>query len=199
MKRKMISRILPVILIAAMLFSSNAYAANNAAARAASYQSKDVAIGSSNDVLMVGEIQPTIMSVTMPTYVPFNMARSIQGDNKVISPRITIKNNSSVPVALDVVYTAVDLSKLEGTTWSDGPNVGEKQIAVGFQAESMANQMPTSLDGTKWLRANSSDTINITSISALDSSIMYVVGTLGVAVPENAFTVTPTFVVRQAQ
>ena len=63
----------------------------------------------------------------------------------------------------------------------------------------MANQMPTSLDGTKWLRANSSDTINITSISALDSSIMYVVGTLGVAVPENAFTVTPTFVVRQAQ
>lgn len=41
MKRKMISRILPVILIAAMLFSSNAYAANTAAARAASYQSKD--------------------------------------------------------------------------------------------------------------------------------------------------------------
>ena len=41
--------------------------------------------------------------------------------------------------------------------------------------------------------------VNIISLSAYDSSAIYVVGTLGSAVPENeSFTVTPTFVVREA-
>ena len=190
MRKKFIARLLAILLIAALSMTS---------AYAISYQSTDVPIGSSNQVMMVGEIQPSIMSVTMPTYVPFNIARSVQGANKVISPRITVKNNSSVPVALDVVYTTVDLSKLRGTTWSNDGNVGYNQIAIGFQTETSTDQMPTTLTGTKWLRANQYQNLNITSMGAFNSSVMYVVGTLGSYVPENStFMVTPTFVVRQA-
>ncbi len=200
MKRKLFVVILLVMLATALLLTS-AYAAEaeGIAAFAASYQSADIPIGSSNQVLMVGEIEPAIMSVTMPTYVPFHMGRSIQGENKVISPRITVSNRSSVPVSLDVVYTAVDLSKLDGATWSNGPDVGPNQIAIGFQPETLSDQMPVSLGGTNWLWANSSQDIHITSLGAYDSTVMYVVGTLGSAVPENqTFSVTPTFVVRQA-
>ena len=174
------------------LFVTNAEASNG-------YQSGDIPIGSSNEVLMVGTIVPSIMSVTMPTYVPFHVSRTVEGDNKVISPRITMTNNSSVPVSLDVVYTAVDLSNLQGTSWAEGPNVGENQIAIGFQKETQANQMPTTLDQTIWLRANTQESISVMSLGAYGSDTMYVVGALGNAVPENnTFSVIPTFVVRQA-
>ncbi len=192
MKRKLFSRVIPALLTVAMLLTS---------AYATSYQSTDVAIGSSNQVTMVGEIAPTIMSVTMPSYVPFNIARSIEGENKVVSPRITMVNKSSVPVTLDVVYTSVDLSRLQGTSWSNnGQSISDNQIAIGFQLETIANQAPTSLAGTKWLQANVEQKLNITSMGAFGSSTMYVVGALGNAVPENTtFTVTPTFVVSLVQ
>ena len=199
-KKKIVLGILPALLIAA-LFMTNAYAddSDGIAAYAATYQDEDIPIGSSSQVMMVGEVEPTIMSVTMPTYVPFHIGRSVQGDNKVISPRITVTNHSSIPVSLDVVYTAIDLSKLPGTTWCPGPDVGENQVAVGFQMETFANQTPTSLEGTKWLLENAAQDINVMSLGAYDSSVMYVVGTLGSAVPENtSFSVIPTFVVRPA-
>ena len=158
MKRKLFSRVIPALLTVAMLLTS---------AYATSYQSTDVAIGSSNQVTMVGEIAPTIMSVTMPSYVPFNIARSIEGENKVVSPRITMVNKSSVPVTLDVVYTSVDLSRLQGTSWSNnGQSISDNQIAIGFQLETIANQAPTSLAGTKWLQANVEQKLNITSMGA---------------------------------
>ncbi|MCI9551352.1 MAG: hypothetical protein HFF25_07360 [Oscillospiraceae bacterium] len=62
MKRKL-SALLAAVL-AAGLFVSAAYASSG-------YQSGDVPIGSSNEVLMVGTVVPSVMSVTMPTYVPF--------------------------------------------------------------------------------------------------------------------------------
>ena len=199
MKKSIITRVLPIILVLAV-FMTSAFAVNtDLAAFTGSYQSTDVPIGSSNQVTMVGEVQPTIMSVTMPTYVPFDISRSVQGDNKVVSPRITITNNSSVPVSVDVTYTAVDLSKLPGTTWSDSGSVEGNQIAIGFQAETASEQMPTTLSGTRWLVANNAQNTTIASMGALESASVYVVGTLGNAVPENnSFTVTPTFVVRQA-
>ena len=103
MKRKL-SVILAAIM-AVSLFVTAAYASNG-------YQSGDVPIGSSNEVLMVGTVVPSVMSVTIPSYVPFHVSRAIEGDNKVISPRITVTNNSSVPVSMEVAYTSVDLSKL---------------------------------------------------------------------------------------
>ena len=190
MKRK-----LSVFLAAAMavsLLATAAYASSN-------YQSGDVPIGSSNEVLMVGTVVPSVMSVTMPTYVPFHVSRTIEGDNKVISPRITMISHSGVPVSVDVVYTNVNLSNLQGTTWGSDRYVSDNQIAIGFQAETLANQMPASLDQTKWLLANTYQYLNIASLNAYGSSSIYVVGTLGSAVPEDSsFTVTPTFVVSRA-
>ena len=191
MKRKLFSAIL-VVALSLSLFATAAYASNG-------YQSGDVPIGSSNEVLMVGTVMPSVMSVTMPTYVPFHVSRTIEGDNKVISPRITMTNNSSVPVNLDVVYTSVDLSKLPGTSWAIGPTVAANEIAIGFQPETLFHQMPTTLGRTTWLQANIQDNLSVLSLNAYGSSSMYVVGTLGDDVPENnSFSVIPTFVVRQA-
>lgn len=191
MKQRLFCAFLAVML-AAGLFVTAAYASNG-------YQSSDIPIGTSNDVLMVGTVVPSVMSVTMPTYVPFHVSRTIEADNKVISPRITVTNNSSVPVSLDVIYTAVDLSKLPGAVWGIGPNVNANEIAIGFQSETLINQMPTTLGQTTWLQANTQQSINVMSLNAYGSGTMYVVGTLGAAVPENnTFSVIPTFVVRQA-
>ena len=191
MKYKISCAFLAMILVIGLVATS-AYAVDN-------YQSSDVPIGSSNEVLMVGTVVPSVMSVTMPTYVPFHVSRTIEGDNKVISPRITVTNNSSVPVSLDVVYTSVDLSKLQGAVWGTGPNVAPNEIAIGFQPEMLANQMPTTLGRTTWLQANIQDNLSVLSLNAYGSSSMYVVGTLGDDVPENnSFSVIPTFVVRQA-
>ena len=190
MKRKL--SVFLAAVMAVSLLATAAYASSN-------YQSGDVPIGSSNEVLMVGTVVPSVMSVTMPTYVPFHVSRTIEGDNKVISPRITVTNNSSVPVALDVTYTSVDLSKLPGAAWGIGPNVASNEIAMGFQPETLANQMPTTFNRTTWLQANTQQNINVMSLNAYGNSTMYVVGTLGDAVPENnSFSVIPTFVVRQA-
>ncbi len=190
MKRKL--SIILAVAMAASLFVTAAYASS-------SYQSGDVPIGSSNEVLMVGTVVPSVMSVTMPTYVPFHVSRTIKGDNKVISPRITVTNNSSVPVNLDVSYTSVDLSKLPGAAWGIGPNVAPNEIAIGFQQETLVNQMPTTFNQTSWLLANTEQNVNVMSLNAYGSNTMYVVGTLGEAVPENnSFSVIPTFVVRQA-
>ncbi len=192
MKRKLFSAIL-VVALSLSLFATAAYASNG-------YQSGDVPIGSSNEVLMVGTVMPSVMSVTMPTYVPFHVSRTIEGDNKVISPRITMTNNSSVPVNLDVVYTSVDLSKLPGTSWAIGPTVAANEIAIGFQPETLFDQMPTTLAQTVWLQANTQQNTTVMSLEAYGNGTMYVVGALGAGVPENStFSVIPTFVVRQAQ
>ena len=191
MKQKRFFSFLAVVL-AAVLFAANAFAAG-------SYQDKDLPLGSSSEVLMVGEIEPTVMSVTVPSYVPFHISRSVEGENKVISPRVTVTSHSGVSVNIDVAYTTVNLSGLKGTTWSDGQNVGENQIAIGFQPEILANQLPTTLSQTKWLQANAPQYLTLTSRNPYGSSTLYVVGTLGAAVPEDSsFTVTPIFVVSKA-
>lgn len=195
MKKKLLAG-----LATALLLTSISAAAASVQSRDLPIGSSNIPIGASNEIEMVGMIEPTIMSVTMPTYVPFHISRAVEGENKVISPRITITNNSSVPVQLEVVGTRVDLSKLQGTTWSSGLYVGANQIAVGFQQETITNQSPSSLKNSKWLLANSQQSIDIMSLNAYDSAAMYVVGALGDAVPENnTFSVVPNFVVKQAK
>ena len=191
MKQKQFLSFLAVVL-GAVLFSPRAWAAG-------SYQETDLPLGASREVLMGGEIEPTLMSVTIPSYVPFHISRSVEGDNKVISPRVVITSHSGVPVNIDVAYTTVNLNGLKGTTWSDSQYVGENQVAIGFQPETLSNQLPTTLDQTKWLQANSPQYLNLTSLNPYGTSTLYVVGTLGAAVPEDSsFTVTPIFVVSKA-
>lgn len=156
-------------------------------------RTQDIPVGSSSEMEMVGTIEPTIMSVTMPSFVPFDISNSITGQNKVLSPQIKIANNSNVPVQVDVIYTSVDMSNMKNTTWSDNGTVSDNQIAIGFKKDTTE---PTSLINTRWLAANKDQNTNIMVLDANQTDTMYVVGTLGALVSENGtFNVTPTLVV----
>lgn len=169
----------------------------SAAEATAASATQDVPIGGSNyQMEMIGKIEPTIMSVTMPSFVPFHISNSMTGQNKVLSPRIEVRNNSTVPVKIDVIYTTVDLTKMKGTTWSDNGTVKDNQIAIGFKKEEVPNTMPEDLSHAQWLVANKDQDTNVLILDANEKNAMYVVGTLGSKVSENnTFSVIPTFVV----
>jgi len=187
MKKKFV--LLQLAISASLLFSTVAHAADITSTR-------DIPVGGSGQMEMVGTIEPTILSVTMPSFVPFNISNSVSTQNKVISPRINVKNNSSVPVQVDVAYTKVDLSKMKNTTWSDTGAVSPTQIAIGLKKEVVENEMPTDLSQARWLQANKKQDMNVMILDANQEGAMYVVGTLGQQVSESAtFNVTPTFVV----
>lgn len=185
MKKKTI--FLQLALAASLMVS----AITNAAA-----PTKDIPVGGSGQMEMIGTIEPNILSVTMPSYVPFNISNGIETQNKVISPRIVVQNNSNIPVRIDVAYTSVDLKNLHNVTWSDTGTVNPNQIAIGLKEEGAANKMPEDLQNAKWLPANKKSNINVMDLDAKKAGAMYVVGSIGYQVTDNAtFSVTPTFVV----
>lgn len=164
---------------------------------------KDIPIGSSGEygatVEMIGVIQPTIMSVTMPSVVPFNISNSVKNENKVISPRINVVNNSNIPVEIDVTYASVDLSKISNAYWSDNGFVGSNEIAIGLKEETELNKMPENLDGTNWIKGNKSQHTKVLTLNSNGENAMYVVGRLGSNISESStFSVIPTFVARKA-
>ena len=184
--------LLSVSLLTCLLFSTIAYASETT-------PTKDIPVGGSGQVEMVGVVEPTILSVTMPSFVPFSIGNSLQTPNKVISPRIKMKNNSNIPVQIDVVYTNVDLRNLPNVSWCDTGVVNPNQIAIGLKQEETLNQMPEDLSNAIWLQANRSQNLHILKLAAVQEDAVYVVGTLGMDVSENAtFNVTPTFVVKRA-
>ncbi len=187
MKKKTL--FLQLALAASLLFSTVSYAA-------APETSRDIPVGGSGQMEMIGTIEPTILSVTMPTFVPFNISNSLTTQNKVISPRIRMKNNSNIPVRVDVAYTKVDLSKLNHVEWSNTGTVNDNQIAIGLKQEETKDEMPTSLAQARWLKANVSQDMNVLILNANQEDALYVVGTLGQNVSDSGtFNVTPTFVV----
>lgn len=187
MKKKSI--LLTFALTVSLIFSTAAYASSTTA-------TKDIPIGGSGEMEMVGSIEPTVLSVTMPSVVPFNISNSLTTENKVISPRIKMKNNSSIPVSIAVSYTKVDISKLKNTTWCNDANVGPRQIAIGLEKEEVKDEMPTGLAQAKWLRANQWQNMKVLSLGANQEDALYVVGAMGQDVVENTtFSVTPTFIV----
>lgn len=179
--------------LAATLFVS---ALSTTAHAADATTTRDIPVGGSGQIEMVGTIEPTILSVTMPTFVPFNISNSISTQNKVISPRINVKNNSNVPVQIDVVRTDINISNLRNTTWSSNGSVGSNQIAIGLKQEETKDEMPTTLSNARWLKQYQSSPMNVMILNSNQEGAMYVVGTLGENVSESAtFNVTPTFVV----
>ncbi len=187
MKKK--SLCLQLALAATLMFSTVASAAEITSTR-------DIPVGGSGQMEMVGTIEPTILSVTMPTFVPFNLSSSLSTQNKVISPRINVKNNSNVPVQVDVAYTKVDMDKMPNVGWSDTGAVGPNDIAIGLKQEGADGEMPTDLSQARWLKKNEAQDMNVLILDANQEGAMYVVGTLGQDVSESAtFNVTPTFVV----
>ncbi len=184
MKKKLL--FLQLILSAALLFPTVSYATST----------KDIPVGGSGQMEMMGTVEPSILSVTMPTFVPFNISNSLSTQNKVISPRINMKNNSNIPVRIDVTYTKVDLSKLNNVEWSNTGTVSKNQIAIGLKEEETSNEMPTDLSRARWLKANQKQDMNVLILNANQEGALYVVGTLGQEVSDTGtFNVTPTFVV----
>lgn len=194
--KKRFSFLLTTIAAFALAFPAMSFAADISKTS----KTQDIPIGSSGEssaiIEMIGTIEPTIMSVTMPTFVPFHISNSISGQNKVLSPRIEMTNNSTVPVKINVTYAQVDLSELENTTWSDNGTVKDNQIAIGFKEETTFNEQPTDLNLAKWLSANKSQNSNILILDSNQKGAVYVVGTLGTKVSENStFSVIPTLIV----
>ncbi len=186
MKKKTL--FLQFALAASLLFSTAAYAAEKASVR-------DIPIGGSGQMQMVGTIEPTLLSVTMPTFVPFDISNSLSTQNKVVSPKINVKNNSNVPVQVDVAYANVDISNLKNTTCSDDGIVKANQIAIGLKEED-GDKLPEDLSHVRWLQANKEQNTNVLILDGNQNGTLYVVGTLGEKVSESGtFNVTPTFVV----
>lgn len=184
MKIKLKSALLTLTLVAAMACQS--FAADV----------KDIAIGTSNEIEMLGTIEPTIISVTMPASIPFHMSNSVTAENKVVSPRIPIVNNSTVAVKVNIIYTKVDLSSMKNTVWSDTGAVADNEISIGFKKETELNKLPSNLSQAKWLSANKAQNLELISLNATETGIMYVVGAMGSKIDENAsFSVIPTLVV----
>lgn len=184
---------LSLVITLALILSLSAAVISGAAEKT---ETRNLPVGASSSMTMVGTIEPTILSVTMPTYVPFTISNNIAAPNKVLSPRINVINNSKIPVQIDVDHTWVDLSGLNNTTWSDTGVVTDNQISIGFKKETTPNLAPVDLTDAKWLSANSSQSVNVLTLNPLSDGNMYVVGTMGILVSENSsFRVTPTFVV----
>lgn len=154
----------------------------------------DITIGESGtDIILEGNVDSSIISVTMPSYIPFTFRKEMEGQNKVLSPQIRLINNTNLPTSVYVNNNRVDLSHLSGAIWTTGANVNQNELSVGFK---QSDTMPTSLTGAKWLAEGYQNT-DISSLSGKGEDKLYVVGVLGSAVPENrVFTVTPTLVVR---
>lgn len=184
---------LSLVITLALILSLSAAVISGAAEKT---ETRNLPVGASSSMTMVGTIEPTILSVTMPTYVPFTISNNIAAPNKVLSPRINVINNSKIPVQIDVDHTWVDLNGLNNTTWSDTGVVTDNQISIGFKKETTPNLAPVDLTDAKWLSANSSQSVNVLTLNPLSDGNMYVVGTMGILVSENSsFRVTPTFVV----
>lgn len=159
----------------------------------------DIALEGGKSIDLVGTVQPTIISVTMPAYIPFDMNYNLSTQNKVISPTIDVTNHSTVAVDISVGRTSVNLTGMRNARWSDsGTVVGDNQIAVGFmESDSMPSTLP---DTVKWLRNGVNNTPLLTNLATNDVGRLFVVGNIGKdAGSEGTFTVTPTLLVEVAK
>lgn len=156
----------------------------------------EITTGGGKQIQLVGHVSPTIISVTMPSRIPFDISAGVTRQNQVVSPEITIENHSAVPVNILVDHTEVDTSKLNGEVeWKTQADVGEKGLAVGLKK---STKEPSTLDNAKWL-ANGEQNLELLNLGANAKDTLFVVGAIGPSVPQDGtFTVTPTLVVKKA-
>ncbi len=187
-------KVLSFLLTVAMVFAcSQAVFADARAYR----DSGDIVIETSGgkEIELVGHVEPTIISVVMPSYIPFDISKSQPAENKVVSPEIKVTNNSNVAVTIYVDNARVDLSNLQGTSWNNNGMVAENQVAVGLTE---AAAQPENLMGARWLAQGQQNT-ELLRLIPQQNGKMFIVGAIGSQVPENqVFSVVPTLVVKQA-
>lgn len=146
------------------------------------------------------EIMPSVMTVTMPTSINFDISKNIQGENKAIAPIIKFKNNSNLEVTISVVRTDVYIAGLEGATWSDNgvfDITTENKVAVGLRTKTSPDlPRPTSFDGAYWLK-HGVNSYNLLSLAPGEMGYCDIVGKIGINVIENrAFTAVPILVAK---
>ena len=178
--------------IALLAVPTAAFAADTPTGSSTGMSGVVIELDNPQDVQLHGEVEPTIISVTAPSYIPFSMSRSLSRENKAVSPRIAVENHSAVPVEVYVADTRIDLGALGGASWSADGNVGEKQVAVGLKE---ASAEPQSLAGAQWLREGKQETL-LSTLQPESASSLFVVGALGTGIPESrGFTVVATLMV----
>lgn len=148
-----------------------------------------------NDVELRGNIVPTILSVTMPSFIPFDLSKTLPTENKVVSPRIEVRNNSAAPVVIYVDNTKIDLRAIPGAFWQTNRYTYNKGIAIGFTEHYASSTLD---DGVvKWLQDGKQHT-ELTRVYPNSANALYVAGSLGNLVPETGtFSVVATLVARQ--
>ncbi len=156
---------------------------------------------SGKPIEMVGTIEPTILSVTMPSSIYFDMSKSFTGDNKVLSPQIRVVNNSNIKLSVSIDSAVVDISGLPNTQWSDDGMVmsNENKIAIGFQNVTAVEARPTTIGNATWI-SNGINNKKVMDIMPSKTGYAYAVGKMGDAVPEDSnatFSVVPIFVVHK--
>lgn len=196
--KKCFSLSLAICMLLVMAMCPATYAAGNRAYDSDVYDSSggiEITTDSGKQIRLVGHVSPTIISVTMPSRIPFDISAGVSRENQVVSPKITVENHSAVPVNVSVDYTEVDISKLGGTVeWKMQADVGDNGLAVGF---ARSETEPVNLNGAMWL-ADGEQNLKLLDLSANGQGTLFVVGAIGNAVPPNeTFTVTPTLMVRK--
>lgn len=195
--KKSLSLFLAVCMLLVVCLSSTAFALPTAYSDSNIDDGVNIAIQGGKSIELVGTVQPTIISVTMPAYIPFDMNYSLSTVNKVISPAIDVTNHSTVPVDISVGKTSVDLSKMPNASWSDnGNSILSDQIAVGLVE---SRTQPQDFSGAKWLKNGTNNTPLLTNLAANAVGRLYIVGNIGSeAGSTGTFTVTPTLIVALA-
>lgn len=165
------------------------------AANADSYKDSGVTIVDSDgtQIEMAGQVKQTILSVTMPSYIPFEVSKNISSENKAVSPKIEITNNSEVPIKVYVSNVDCDFSQLPYCCLRDDPRfMSQYDMCIGFE---MAENEPTSTRNGCWMRKGEQNTM-LATINPKDTQPMYVVAVVGSDVPDGrSFTMIPTIVV----
>lgn len=141
---------------------------------------------------MNGIISPTVISVTMPTNISFEIEKNSSATNQVISPDIQITNNSTSPVNLIVTNNDVDMSQLTNIWWGIGTQPYSNTMSVGFTETTYT---PSDFSGAVFLSRGVQNT-KLTTIAAKATTHLFVVGRAGMQVPDSAtFIVKPTIMV----
>lgn len=196
--KKSVSLFLAICMLLVMAMCPAVYAAGDGVNDSDPYDSGggiEISTSGGKQIRLEGHVSPTIISVTMPSYIPFDISAGVERANKVVSPKITVENHSKVGVTVAVDNAEIDITSLGGSVeWKSDGNVGSNGLAVGFSA---SETEPNNLDGAIWLAKGKQDK----KLMALDKQAkgtLYVVGDIGEAVPQDGtFTVIPTLVVKK--
>lgn len=87
--------------------------------------------GGGIQVSMSGSVEPTILSVTLPTDIVFEIGKSNEGENKVLSPAVPVSNGSSQGVYIYAQNTQVDMSQMGGAVYVPSTTGGSLAVTAG--------------------------------------------------------------------